>query len=152
MKYLLVAVFVVSALGRAWADSLPYAITSVDSYWDGGTVSFAVTDSAGTRIEGCFARVLGFSEDSGKLYLGALHMNQEGARLATAAEDSVVLAVLIHALDLAYPEIQWRDKSVICSSGACELAKDANSRLLLRALAAHAGCGLPCVNRGRDRE
>ncbi len=151
MKNILMAAIFIGSLGQALAASQPYVITSVDTYWDGGTVSFAVTDSAGNQIEGFFAQTAGFSENSGKLYLGALHMDDSGARLATAAEDSAVLSVLVHALNLAYPEVAWQDESVLCSSSTCELITDSKSQLLLKALRAHSGCGLLCVNRVHER-
>ena len=147
MKNILMAAVVIGSLGQALAASQPYAITSVYTYWDGGTVSFAVTDSTGNQIEGCFAKTAGFSANSGKLYLGALSMDDKGARLATAEEDSAVLAVLVHALGLAYPQVAWEDMSVLCSSSTCELVTDSKSQMLLKALAAHAGCGSPCTSR-----
>ena len=151
MRYIFIACVVIGALGQALAASQPYAITSVATYWDGGTVSFAVTDSTGNQIEGCFAKTAGFCENSGTLYLGALHMDDNGARLATAEEEGAVLSVLVHALSLAYPQVAWQDESALCSSSTCELLTDSKSQLLLKALRAHAGCGLLCVDRVHER-
>jgi hypothetical protein len=109
---MLLAMALVGPKAVAQCSPLAYWLSDADSYWDGGTVCFTVTDSAGCSIDGCFDN-RGVVRRPGAMWLGGKHPTVEGARLATTEEEARVTEILKFAVHKKWAELDLNDQERI---------------------------------------
>ena len=82
----------------------PLSIERVSQYYDGGTLSVAITDSSGCLVEFCFDHRLQ-TETRDRVYLSPGGPLNPEARIADLDEEQSIIELLIDVIDHRYPRV-----------------------------------------------